>query len=155
GVVGTTIGFVRAQRQRAEAEAANSNSRAVVEFLTEDVLGAANPLVTHGNDLTVKQALDNAANQVAEKLKGRPLVEAAVRDALAKTYEALGRADLALPHERAALERRRLLLGDIDRQTLSSINDMAYLLQEVGQRDQAEPLYQEALENRRRVFGED
>jgi serine/threonine protein kinase len=154
GVVGTSIGFVRARQQRAQAQAANADSQAVIRFLTDDMLGAADPTVARGRELTVKDALDRAAKHVEEKLKDRPLVEAAVREALAKTYDSIGRPDIALIHEQVALEHRRRLLGSDDRQTLTAMNDTAYLLQENRRLTEAEPLYLESLERRRRAFGE-
>ena len=46
--------------------------------------------------------IDPAAATVGERFKDKPLVEAAVRRALASAYESVGRGDLALPQRAGA-----------------------------------------------------
>ena len=144
-----------ARRQRAQAEQANLNTQAVNDFLTKDVLGAADPALTQGREVTVKQALDNAAKAVGDTFTQRPLQEASVRHTVALTYDALGHTDVALPHARAALEIRRKLLGDDHPETVESVTVVALLLQYQGNFAEAEPLYRDAIARSRRLLGTD
>ncbi len=155
GGVVSTILAVRLKHTADEVRAEQQTTQAVLEFVTDDMLAAANPEVSQVKELSVRQALDNAAAGVAAKFAQRPLVEAAVRNTLAQTYCGLGRADAAEPHARAALEQRRRLLGDDHPDTLQSVGEMGYVLQLQGRFAEAEPLYREALEGCLRVRGDD
>src|SRR4029078_7635152 len=83
-----------AQRQKRDAEQANENTQAVNKFLTDDIIGAADPDVAQGKKVSVNDAGDKAARTVHASFSDRPLIEAAVRHALAGTYHSLGRSDL-------------------------------------------------------------
>jgi len=151
----TLAALDEARRQRAEATAAAASLGAVHDFLVDDVLGAADPAVQRGRELSVREALDGAARRVDLKFAGQPLVGAAVRHTLAQTYGALGRADLGVPHAAAAVERRRLGLGPDHRDTLASVDRLAYLLRMQGRSADAEPLLREAVDRGRRALGAD
>jgi tetratricopeptide (TPR) repeat protein len=155
GVIGTTVGLVRAERQRREAVAMRDSLAAVNEFLTDDVIGSADPAVTRGRELSVREALDNAAARIGRKFTDRPLVEANVRASVAGAYAAVGRADLALPHARSALEARRKLLGEDHPETIRAQSRVGQLLLQTGRAADAEPLWRDALARARRVLGED
>jgi serine/threonine protein kinase/tetratricopeptide (TPR) repeat protein len=153
GIVGTTIGLVEARKQRNEATRANENTQAVNDFLTDQLLGAADPRVARGREVSVKEALDTAAAKVAGMFTDQPRTEAAVRNTLAVTYHSLGRADLGLPHAQAALDLRRRQLGNTDPETLESINNLGLLLRTLGRADETEALWREAVETGRRTLG--
>jgi serine/threonine protein kinase/tetratricopeptide (TPR) repeat protein len=169
GIIGTTLGLLEARRQRdearrqtdearrqrAQAEQANQNTQAVNDFLTTDLLAHANPLISQGKELTIRQVLDRASETVATKLADRPLVEAAVRYTLSITYDSLGRVDLALPHAQASFDIRKKNLGDEHPDTLRSLCKLAVVLQNMGRLREAEPLYRQAVETGRRVLGPD
>jgi serine/threonine protein kinase/Tfp pilus assembly protein PilF len=155
GTIGTAVGFVRAERQRREAVALSDSLAEVNQFLTQDVIGSADPAVQRGRELTVREALDNAARRIERKFTDRPLVEANVRSSVAGAYESLGLADLALPHAQAALETRRTLLGDDHPDTLRAVMRLGQLELLLGHLSQAEQLCREALDRARRALGED
>src|SRR5262249_28113092 len=130
GVIGTTIGLVGqsrqrkiAEQQRTEAVAAKDQLEAVNKFLTEDVLGAADPVRLPDKavrDQLIKWVITPAADNVAERLKDKPLVEAAVQHAVSAAYENVGRADLALPHAQRELKIHQQILGPNHPETLKS-----------------------------------
>jgi non-specific serine/threonine protein kinase len=74
------------QRARSDAEIAS----AVNQFLTQDLLGQANPLVSGRSDVRVRDLLDAAAKNVGTRFTGRPVAEASVRVALGNAYLNLG-----------------------------------------------------------------
>ena len=105
GVVGTSwalLRAVRAERQAAteavEARRQTAIAEAVNGFLNNDLLAAAAPSAARGQgkDVTVRQALDVAAERIDRASQGtgrfasEPLVEAAIRIAIGSTYQALG-----------------------------------------------------------------
>jgi eukaryotic-like serine/threonine-protein kinase len=172
GMIGTTWGLIRTDRARTEearqrsiaqektleADRRREEAEAVNSFLTDDLLRKAGPANLPDKairDAIIEKMIDPAAAAVATRFKDKPLIEASVRNSLASTYYALGRADLALPQGVAALEIHRRLLGDDHPTTLGSINDLAVMLMSQGKLAEAEPLYREALERKRRVLGED
>jgi non-specific serine/threonine protein kinase/serine/threonine-protein kinase len=165
GVIGTTIGLVGqsqqravAEKERSEALAAKGQLEAVNEFLTEDVLGAADPVRLPDKavrDQFIKAMINPAAATVGERFKDKPLVEAAVRRAVSTAYESVGRADLALPHAKRELEIRRQVLGPSHPDTLESQEWVGNLLRLVGELDQAERQLRDVLTKRRRSSGDD
>jgi serine/threonine protein kinase/tetratricopeptide (TPR) repeat protein len=158
GMIGTTIGLVGQSRQRAEAEAAREELKAVNDFLTDDLLGGADPGRLPDKavrDQIVKAMIDPAASKVRERFKDQPLVEAAVQMGLANSYDAVGRSDLALKHASQALEIRHRLLGRDHPDTLVAARLYASLLRTMGRLNEAAPMLQTMLAGHRQAFGDD
>jgi serine/threonine protein kinase len=122
-----------AEHQRARAEASlaqvtreGARARAVTDFLL-DTLGLASPDETRRPDMTMAEALDDAAAAVGPRFADFPQQEAEVRVVIGRAYDALGRADLAFEHLLRALELHRKQLQDDDYETyevLSSLHRM-------------------------------
>jgi tetratricopeptide (TPR) repeat protein len=87
-VVSVLLWQVRHAEQRARNDA--EIAAAVNQFLTQDLLGQANPLVSGRNDVRVRDLLDAAAKNVGTRFTGRPVAEASVRAALGNAYLGLG-----------------------------------------------------------------
>ena len=138
---------MEARRQTAIAEAVNA-------FLNNDLLAAAAPSAARGQgkDVTMRQALDVAAERIDRASQGdgrfasEPLVEAAIRIAIGRTYRALGEYAAAEPHLRRAVELRRGALGAEHQETVRAMNQLANLYWRQGRLDQAEPLFREAYD---------
>jgi DNA-binding winged helix-turn-helix (wHTH) protein/serine/threonine protein kinase len=80
-----------AQSSRKEAEQSAATARAVIDFLTGDVLSADDPrtgLVNKG--MTVREALEHAADKVNKRFADKPEVAARVHFAIAMAYMSLG-----------------------------------------------------------------
>jgi serine/threonine protein kinase len=142
-----------ADQERKQAQDARASAEAVNEFLTNDMLRFADPAEARGRKVTVLEALDTAANTVASKFKDRPLLEAAVRNTVASTYDALGEPSLGLPHAQRAFEQRRQFLGNDHPDTLRALNTLVAVLLSAGDMRQAEPLAQQAVDRARRALG--
>jgi serine/threonine protein kinase len=141
--------LIEVRRQKKQAEDSAASAQAVNEFLTNDLLQSANPEVARGENRTVRQALDAASKTVEQKFKDQPLVEASVRSTLAVTYDALGSADVGLPHAQRALAIRRRVLGNDASETVDAINGVVNLLEGLAKLDEAEPLCREAVQRAR------
>jgi eukaryotic-like serine/threonine-protein kinase len=143
GAVGTTIGFVNASRQRDQARVAQGNAEAVTEFLTK-VLSSADPSAM-GKDVTVRQVIDKAARNIDPSIQQRPGVEARVREAIGRTYLALGEYSSAGTNIMQAYDLARTTYGELDEQTLR-IDELA------GQSLFYDGKYQEAEQRLRRTI---
>ena len=92
-VIGLTLSTVLFFRERAARKRANEQdqaiaARAVNDFLQEDLLGQADSYsqaeagFTPDPNLTVREALERAAERIGDRFKDQPLQEAAVRMAI-------------------------------------------------------------------------
>jgi tetratricopeptide (TPR) repeat protein len=134
----------RKERDRAEAEAAIS--KAVKEFLQQDMLAQASAFnqltlrTTPDPDLKVRTALERAAAKIGERFAGQPLVEASIRQTVGETYYQLGLYRQALPHLQRALNLRRSLLGGDDPDTLLAMRSVGIVYLADGKLSEAQAL---------------
>ena len=147
GVMGTSIGLVKARAAQEEAEQ-------VTAFL-EDMIAFANPRETRRPNLTMREALDQAAKTIGEKFKDKPLIEARLRTTIGNTYCGLSAEADAELHFRTAFEIRRRVLGDEHPDTLSSMHSLGMALRNQGKYGKAETLHRQTLEIRGRVLGDE
>lgn len=161
GVVGSTVGLLRALEaeeglrvsldaetrakelaiaQRLEAERQTRIAQAVVSFLNRDLLEGVDPERTSNRDITMRELLDLASERVDAKFGDEPLVAAAVRSIIGRTYSSLGRFDQAHPHLAWALNAQERELGERHPATLATMNDLALVLNNMGHLDEAERL---------------
>lgn len=106
-----------AERLRYEAQAALADSQAVTEFLT-GMLGAVDPELARGEEITVRRVLDQTSETIPA-LRERPRVALAVRTTLGNTYRALGLWSEAMPHLVAARDLAALVHGEESVQALT------------------------------------
>jgi tetratricopeptide (TPR) repeat protein len=147
----------RAETHRADGEA--DIAKAVAAFLRDDLLGQANPNNQAGPntradpDLTVRTALDRAAERIPGKFEKQPLVEAAIRQTIGNAYLDLGSFRKAMEQLEIAVDIRRRILGDDHVDTLQSMNNLSVLYMNLGDATRAEPLLSRILAVRERVLG--
>jgi tetratricopeptide (TPR) repeat protein len=151
--VGTTWQAIRAnvEAERAQTEAAIS--KAVNEFLNEDLLAQADPENEPDRDIKLRTVLDRASERIEGRFANQPLVEAAIRDTLGRTYLSLGEYGKAEQDHQRSRELRQRVLGAEHPATLSSMDNLAGATLRQGQYAEAEKLYREVLELRQRVLG--
>lgn len=142
------------QAERAAAGAA-AQSQAVTDFLRFDVLAPASPNLQPDRELKLRTALDNAARKIGDRFAAQPLTEAAVRETLGETYNALGDYAAAHAHFERSWELRRGLLGPNDRLTLQTLNLVVRSLRQSSQFEAADRLAGDALPRQRRMLGSD
>ncbi len=167
GVVGTSVGMFRAQRERGAAVAARESEReqrtlaesrlsqaeATVKFL-DDMLGAADPSA-QGKDITVRSVLDRAAAPIDTQFKAQPLIAARLHSTLGRTYLALGEYDPSVTHLRAALTTNERELGQEHSDTCRARNQLGMALAKAGDYPGADAILTRALDENTRLFGRD
>ncbi len=156
-----SLGFgIAASRDRARAESAEASaldraaeSEAVTGFLV-DMLASVRP--GPGNrDVTVREALDDAASRMRDDFADRPLVEARLRDTLAQSYSSLGAIVPAETNFRRAVDLYRATLPPGDEHTLMA---RAGLVDAIGAAGRVEDAAQASIELERdavEALGED
>ena len=147
GIVGTSIGLVRAQR---EAETARQVMRLLRGMFW--TMGPGTP-VTHTG--SVRDLLQYGSERIDNDLRDKPLVEAELKSILGEVYMALGeydRADMLLAR---ALALRLQELGPDHRAVADSLNALGALRLSTGEFEDAVVLFERALSTFEGTIGVD
>jgi serine/threonine protein kinase len=167
GMIGTTLGLLRAERARQVAEEKEREAKeqaaitqAVNGFLQKDLLGQAdiaNQLRAEERNprVTVRELLDRAAQQIEGKFPQQELTEAAIRRTIGSAYGALGEYPEAEKHLGRALQLRTSQLGPDAPETLRSMNDLAESYRLAGRAQEALKLHEETVQIRKAKLGPD
>ncbi|MBN2562642.1 MAG: serine/threonine protein kinase [Phycisphaerae bacterium] len=155
GTVVATWKTVEAAGERERASAEKQTTDEITSFLLKDMLAAADPYEAKGIDVTMREVLDQASKHVGTSFAGRPRIEAAFRERIGRTYHSLGDYGDAEPHFRAAFGIREHLLDEDPGGFAETLCDLASVLGDKGQYDEAESLIQDGLAKLRQRLGEE
>jgi tetratricopeptide (TPR) repeat protein len=165
--LGNLAASERAEKERAKARcteaesAANfeqvraDESQAVLDFFQSYVLVSHSPHADSPPDLALRQALIKAESKVATYYSQNSLTEAAIRSALAVTYQHLDSNDVAVGQLQRAVELRTQALGPRHPATLRMLNNLAVAYRRAGRYEKAIPLLEETLRLKQEVLGSD
>mgnify|MGYP001279761856 CR=1 FL=1 len=153
GAAGTGWQAVAATHARGVAETEAMVAEQVSAFL-QKMLASADPMIAQGEELTVREVVDQAAAEVDGA--GLPMrVEAEVRYTLGKTYSMLGEYAKA----EALLDRAVALYnateGPDSRATIAARRQLGFVYAESGRPDLAEQVARDAASHLARLFGKD
>jgi serine/threonine protein kinase len=154
GVVVSSWMAIRAGR-------AEQESKAVLDFLRNDVLAQASDAVQTENhakadpNIKVRTALDRAAARIEGKFGRQPLLEASIRRTIGGTYADLGLYPPAQQQFERALDLRRRFLGKDNIVTLWTMSYLAGIFEREGRLREAQKLLDEALQVERRILSPD
>lgn len=104
--------LARVAAARAEREAATA--QAINQFLSEDLIRAADPYGVNTQDAPIGELIELAIPRVEPRLAGQPLIAAALYAVLGDTLLNLGRTEPAAQALDLAIARAQPLLGDND-----------------------------------------
>lgn len=138
---------------RDEAERAERIAQEVNAFLNYGVLASARPDAM-GKDVTVREALTAASEDIEQYFPGEPEMQARIRYVVGNTYFELGEPDEAVQNLTKALEQFRQTLGADHPDTLHAMNDLARVYEGVGRYEEARSVFEKCLDARTRVLGE-
>lgn len=147
-----------AQKARAQAEIARDASQTINRFYENYVLAAARPKGWNGGagkDVSLKEALEQAAPKIDEAFAKQPELAATVRNTLGMTYFYLGRFPEAAPLLDKAHSVRLSILGADHPDTLTSLFNRALEAWKLGELPAAETLARQAWQARARVLGKE
>ncbi|MCG3126730.1 MAG: Serine/threonine-protein kinase PknD [Phycisphaerae bacterium] len=140
----------RAERQTELAEGMNTF---LSEFISSpDAISSALGS-SKAADARISDLLDHASQRAA-KFTQQPELESRIRMLLGRTYRGLGRSADAEREWRRALELLHATRDETDNDLLTTLNNLALIVQEQGRLAEAEPLSRDVLERRRKLLGE-
>jgi serine/threonine protein kinase len=148
----------QARAEAGKAQRSTAESEAVRKFLENDLLAAARPEGQDGGlgkDVTIHQAVDAVRPRIAEAFKDQPVIEAAVRSTLGKTYDYLGEYDLAIRELERAVELRQSALGPDLPDTLKSRSLLAEAYLDAGRTAEAITLHEATVKLHESNLGPD
>ena len=152
-------GIIVSMREAARANREAATSRAISDFLQNDLLAQASaanqarPNNKPDPDLKVRTAVDRAASRIAGRFDKQPEIEAAIRDTIGQTYTDLGLYTEARTQLERALDLRRQLLGVKNPDTLKTMDRLGYVAFLQGKYPEAETILSNALTIQRRTLG--
>lgn len=159
GVVGTSLGMLRARRAEtaARASAKDAQEQAAtaerVSSFMEGLFTVSDPGESRGNTITARELLDRGVSDIRDELTDEPAVRARLLSVMGRVYHRLGLFEDARPLLEEALTLRRGLGGADDLGVASAEYELAGLLRRLGDLDAARDLYAGALATRERVLG--
>ena len=131
-------------------------SDAVNEFLNVDLLGSVNPdKFSLAEDVTVRAALERAAETIEGRFDDEPHVEANIRYSIATAYFNLGLYALAESQIRDAIDLYTQAVGPEHPDTFDARNLLAFSMFYADRLEEAVPIFASLLEDERRVLGDD
>ncbi len=154
GVMGTSIGLVRAKQAERAARSEAAKSDQVAGFLT-DMLQGVGPATARGRDTEMlEEIVGQTDEKIGAELEGQPEVEGLIRSFLATTYYDLGR----IEKSKAQFEQARDLLiearGEVDEDVAKQYDSLGQVHEQLQEYDASEASYLKALELRRALFGD-
>jgi eukaryotic-like serine/threonine-protein kinase len=141
--------------ERERTAQANAESRAVIDFLVNDLLTAPLDEDKLEREVTLNDLLINADAKIDRALADQPRVGAFVRTTMAQTYNRLRKYEEA---ERQARLAQTLAVSNAevdDAVTYNSTKELTTALTDQGKFDEARQVSTELVEMRRRDFGEE
>jgi tetratricopeptide (TPR) repeat protein len=147
------------QRQRADEQGAIAT--AVNDFLQNDLLRQADSQAQADRKfepnpkLTVRELLDRAAKDIHARFPEKPLVAAAIREAIGGAYLGVGEYEQAVRHLSAAAEQRTTYLGRDHPDTLDALDNLAIAYLSAGRAVEAVQLLERVREQRTEKLGAD
>jgi serine/threonine protein kinase len=146
------------QKQRLAARDAEADARVFGDFLINDVLAMAQPpdvLGGLGENVTLRQALDEATPRIAERFRDRPRAEAKLRAGIGRTYRLIGEPARAIEQLVLARDIFDRMTSQYDSEAWSCRNQLALALLDHGRPADAVPLLEDLQARRQDVGGGD
>jgi serine/threonine protein kinase len=152
GLIGTLVQAHTARVQRDAAIRERDRANRVTNFMIS-TFKVSDPAQSNVKDLTAREILDKASQQIDTEMAKDPEDEARMMFVMSQAYDSLGLFSKAHDLLTRELELQRRVLGPDDPQTLTTLSQVAVVLTEEGNYPEAEKLQRQALGVRTRVLG--
>jgi tetratricopeptide (TPR) repeat protein len=154
GVAAQTFELRRTTMERDRANRERDRATRVTDFMI-NMFASSHPSAARGRDVTAREILDKAANDIGTGLAKDPEVQAQMMYVMGYVYMNLGLYPKAEPLFSKALEIRTRVLGPENVDTLRSKYYLGELELREGRYAGAEKLERETVNAQRRVLGSD
>jgi serine/threonine protein kinase/tetratricopeptide (TPR) repeat protein len=144
----------RAREAEALAQQEAATALQVSGFLVE-LFRQADPYVNQGDELSVRDVLDQGAQRIDQDLRGQPAVQAALMATMSEAYTGIRAPEPALGLAERSLALSRELYGERHEQVATSLVALAAAHASGSRQDLAMPLYREALAMRQQLLPPD
>lgn len=144
-----------AREAESDAQLHAAESRGVLEFFTDEVLGGANPTFGGSPDAGLREVLDRASASIDERFAGQPNSKLAIHKTIGGTYLALAVHDSAAYHLERAHELSCELRGEEDPDSYELLLDLASALSYGDHLDLALASARRAADGLARTLGPD
>ncbi len=152
GILGTSVGLVRARAAQRVAQEEAETARQVSDFLV-DLFEVSDPDRARGNRITALEILNVGSDRIARELMGRPLVRARLMETMGRVYRNLGQHERAVALLEEAAASQRAIYGEQDPRSLRTT-----VLAEVGHEDsdrEPDKRLRDLLAMQERILGPD
>jgi eukaryotic-like serine/threonine-protein kinase len=136
--------LAREEKARKEAEVARTESTSLSRFLI-NLFAVSDPGQAKGNQVTVRELLEEGARRVRVDFADQPLVRARFMQTLGDVYRKLGLFPQARPLFEEALALREANLPKDHNDIAESLNGLGALFGQTGDPASARPLFERAL----------
>jgi len=154
GMVGTTLGLLRARRAQRVASEEAATSRQVSDFLV-GLFKVADPESTLGSTITARQILDQGAARIEHELQDQPQTQARLLYTMGNVYKNLGLYGQAQPLLEKSYHLRQGSRHDEDLALASNLASLGDLARLRGNLTMAESLLVEAVAAKEKLLGPD
>jgi len=154
GIVGTTVGMIRAHRAERVAREQADTATQIADFL-EEMFRLSDPNQLRANTITAREILDEGTRRIERDLTGQPAVQARLLARVGGVYRNLGLLDEAAPLLERSLEIRRELFGEDDPEVAHSLHELAWLAWSRGDYEKALSLAERSVAIREKTLEPD
>jgi serine/threonine protein kinase/tetratricopeptide (TPR) repeat protein len=153
GVVLLLTGFAAMQAFQLRRITRERDRANWVTGFMEGMFKVSDPSESRGNSITAREILDKASKDIETRSAQDPELQAQIMHVMGDVYRNLGLFPRAQSLYERSAEIRRRVLGPENVDTLRSIDDLAWILNQEGHAADAEKLQRQTVATRRRVFG--
>ena len=149
--VSMTVQTIRIARERDRANREATTAKRVSGFLSK-LFSQANPFRSNGNQVTVRQMLDQGAKEIQAGLQDQPAVKARLLHTIANAYVGLGLYTQAEPIIRQSILISENTFGPNDPETIDSLDALAEVLYDLHDYKQMESVALSVRDRARATF---
>jgi len=120
----------------------------------EGIFKVSDPSEARGNSITAREILDKSSADIGTGLEKDPELQAEMMFVMGDVYRGLGLFPRAQDLYQRSAEIRGRVLGPENLDTLKSLDDLGWILNQEGHAAEAEKLQRQTVGTRRRVFGD-
>ncbi len=148
GLVGTTVGLVRARRAEAVAHREAQTAQRVIDLMT-GMFEVADPNQSRGETITVREVLDRGVEQVKSGLDNDPAIKARLLNTVAQVFLSLGLTKRSVELYGQVLALQRSQAGTTASQLAQSLEGLGIAQIDIGNFPAAQASLTQALSTRR------